>query len=924
MVKRHLFKRWDQSGFCVRQRAFAELADIAPESVLPYALDPDSILFDPATRTLRAHLLDAASPNVRLVFELDLLEAQTVRIRVIEETSARVRHELLPRSSERTDPLDLPTPKAWAGGATNFEISNGFVQIKVDGFGVEECVISVGIDGFEVTVSAAGVPLVTVNKSGYLHYEHYRVKAEDVPAHGDAAAQNFEAVATSEETRANHLREQLAKAMWEESFGGKVDSKPSGPESIGVDVNFPGSVHVYGLPEHATSFALKATRGAGAAYNDPYRLYNLDVFEYELDNPMSLYGSVPFMIAHNTKHTVGVLWLNSSEMWVDVEKLVESSSTRSHWMAESGILDLMLFLGPRPHDVANQLTLCTGRPAMPQYFGLGYHQSRWNYHDEQDVAEVDANFDKFNIPYDSLWLDIEHTNGKRYFTWDKDKFPTPINMQMKLAAKGRKMVAIVDPHIRCDEHFAVWRRAKEKDLFVKKPNGKDDFTGWCWPDTANWIDFLNPDSRDFWAKLFEFSSYKGSTPSLFVWNDMNEPSVFDGPEISMPKDNRHFGGLEHRDVHNLYGELLHRSSFEGLLLRSGGDERPFVISRAYFIGSQRYGLVWTGDNTGSWDHLRMSVPMILSASVAGIVFTGADIGGFFGNPEPQLLVRWYQTAAFQPFFRAHAHSHTKRREPWVFGDPYVSLIREAIRTRYRIMPYVYTLFWESHHTGKGIMRQLMSEFPSDSATFDTDDSFMLGLTSVQTYLPVDSNWYDYVTYEAVGRGATTMETPLERTPVLVRGGSIIPQRNRIRCSSSMTLRDPFTLLVAVDDNCCAKGLLYVDDGHSFDHKRGAYLLSKFTFSDGSLCAKCIRMNNHLATGQPDNLIEMFGSRVEKVIFIGLSVVPQRIVLDEEGEVEKPLHFRVDVVAGKVDRTNIVMIEKPGVMFGEDWSINLLS
>ena len=172
----------------------------------------------------------------------------------------------------------------------------------------------------------------------------------------------------------------------------------------------------------------------------------------------------------------------------------------------------------------------------------------------------------------------------------------------------------------------------------------------------------------------------------------------------MPKDCLHHENVEHRDIHNAYGMLQHRSTFEGHLKRSKNTDRPFILSRAFFIGTQRYGAIWTGDNTAEWGHLANSVPMLLSIGLAGITFAGADVGGFFNNPDAELMVRWYQVGSLQPFFRAHAHIETKRREPWLFGEPYTALFREAVERRYRLLPYIYTLFQESNQSGNPVMR----------------------------------------------------------------------------------------------------------------------------------------------------------------------------------------------------------------------------
>jgi len=329
---------------------------------------------------------------------------------------------------------------------------------------------------------------------------------------------------------------------WEEKFRTHTDSRPSGPQSISFDVSFYDSSFVYGIPEHATSFALKPTKGPGVEESEPYRLFNLDVFEYDHESPFGLYGSIPFMVSHGKSgKTSGFFWLNAAEMQIDVlangwdaESGISLPSSHSRidtfWMSEAGIVDTFFFVGPEPKDVVKQYASVTGTSAMPQLFATGYHQCRWNYKDEEDVAQVDSKFDEHDIPYDVLWLDIEHTDGKRYFTWDSVLFPHPEEMQKKLAAKGRKMVTIVDPHIKRDDSYFLHKEATQMGYYVKDSSGKD-FDGWCWPGSSSYIDMLSPEIRKWWGGRFSYKNYVGSTPSLYTWNDMNEPSVFNGPEV---------------------------------------------------------------------------------------------------------------------------------------------------------------------------------------------------------------------------------------------------------------------------------------------------------------------------------------------------------------------------------------------------------
>ena len=274
--------------------------------------------------------------------------------------------------------------------------------------------------------------------------------------------------------------------------------------------------------------------------------------------------------------------------------------------------------------------------------------------------------------------------------------------------------------------------------------------------------------------------------------------------------------------------------------------------RSAFAGSQRYAAIWTGDNTAEWGHLEASIPMCLSLSVAGMAFCGADIGGFFGNPDGELFVRWYQAAAFQPFFRSHAHIDTKRREPWLYSAGEMSLIRAAVRSRYTLLPLWYTLFYEAEQDGVPPMRPLWYEFPGDELSHAREGTHMVGdsllvapvlhkgATSVEVYFPGNTLWYDYWTREKMEvTGVKTISAPYEKVPVFQRGGSIIPIRERVRRSSALMHEDPITLIVAPDKAGMASGSLYLDDGKSFDYQNGDKIYMKFTYDNGKLESKIL-------------------------------------------------------------------------------------
>ena len=559
---------------------------------------------------------------------------------------------------------------------------------------------------------------------------------------------------------------------------------------------------------------------------------------------MTLYGAIPLMQAHRAGSTVGVLWFNAAETWIDITKSQSSAKTdtHTHWFSESGLLDVFVFSGPTPRDIATTYAGLTGLAQLPQIFSIAYHQCRWNYMSDEEIGDVDRRFDKHSIPYDVIWLDLEYADDRKYFTWDSGKFPDPTTMQNQLATRERKLVVLIDPHIKNAADYPVVDALKKKELYVRN---KDSalYEGWCWPGSSHWIDCFAPAAREWWKTLFRYDSFPGATKHMFIWNDMNEPSVFNGPETTMPKDNIHHGGWEHRDVHNVNGQTFVNATYHALITRAKAEPptRPFVLTRSFYTGGQRMGAMWTGDNLAEWGHLAAGFPMLLSLASAGFSFTGADVGGFFGTPGPELLARWYQAGAFYPFFRAHSHIDTRRREPYLSAEPHRGVITRAIRLRYQLLPTWYTAFHEAAATGEPVLRPMYYAHPADAAGFALDDQFYVGgsgllakpvvtegATSVQLHLPDDELYYDYFDYTVHrGPGATTVAAPLEKIPVLLRGGHVFARRDRPRRSSALMAWDPYTLVVALDQRGHAEGLLYLDDGASFEHETGARLLWRY-------------------------------------------------------------------------------------------------
>lgn len=931
-VKHENFKTCDQSGFCKRNRQFADnAARLGTQWETPYQIHPQSLAWDAGQ--LQATILKTINANgetVRLPLTISFLESGSARVTVDEEK--RQKGEITLRHDSKARKERYNEAESWAiVGGLDLSTTAGISMFR------DRTVIKYGPENqFEavITYKPFGIDFkrddavqVKFNDRGLFNLEHWRPKVDNPAPEVKEGEEAPVAPAGEDES-----------TWWDESFGGNTDTKPRGPESVALDITFPGYEHVYGIPEHAGQLSLKETRGGSGNHEDPYRLYNADVFEYIMDSPMTLYGAIPFMHAHKKDSTVGVFWLNAAETWVDIIKEKEAhnplslgigskTDTKTHWFSESGLIDVFVFLGPTAKEVTKAYGQLTGFSQLPQEFSIAYHQCRWNYNSDEDVKEVDRKMSKHQIPYDIIWLDIEYTDDKQYFTWDPLTFTNPLGMLKQLDESKRKLVAIIDPHIKNKDGYNVVEELKKKDLAVHNKDG-NIYDGWCWPGSSHWVDCFNPAAIKWWIGLFKYDAFKGSASNLFIWNDMNEPSVFNGPETTMPKDNLHHNNWEHRDVHNINGMTFHNATYQALLERKKGEiRRPFVLTRSFYAGSQRLGAMWTGDNQASWDHLAAAFPMIINNGIAGFPFAGADVGGFFGNPDKDLLTRWYQSGAFYPFFRGHAHIDTRRREPYLAGEPYTGIITQALRLRYALLPAWYTAFHEASVDGTPILRPNYFEYPSDESGFAIDDQFFVGesgllakpvvtkdATSVEIYLADEEVYYDYFTYETYsGKGKHSIAAPLEKIPLLMQGGHVIPRKDRPRRSSGLMKWDPYTLVIVLDKAGQAKGTLYVDDGETFDFQQGAYIHREFSFANGVLESKDIGTKGKLT----DKYVKSMKSvGVEKVVVVGAPAGWAGKSSVKVGKAESVLEFH----GAEGSKAAWAVVKAPKVAIGEDWKI----
>ena len=389
-----------------------------------------------------------------------------------------------------------------------------------------------------------------------------------------------------------------------------------------------------------------------------------------------------------------------------------------------------------------------------------------------------------------IWLDIDYQDNYKPFTWNHERFPDPKKLFSDLRAQHFGVVCIVDAHPKAEKGYEVYDEGIAGDYFVKNPDGSV-YEGSVWPSLAKenpgpsvFPDFSNPAARKWWGSLYGNLAKEGVAG---IWNDMDEPSVFNTPAGTMPLDvvfDNEGLPATHREMHNLYGQLMSRATFEGLS-RLRPKERPFVLTRASFAGGQRYAAVWSGDSSSDWSSLRQSFSTLLGMGLSGFSFVGSDIGGFVGAPSGELYTRWLQAGVFYPFMRSHSDSGSPSKEPWSFGFAYEAINKRSIELRYELLPYIYNVMNEASETGLPALRPLFLEFPKDEHVLETEDEFLFGsgllaapvlhegATQRDVYLPA-GDWFDYWTGQQF-TGGQTIHPPvsLASIPIFVRGGAFI-------------------------------------------------------------------------------------------------------------------------------------------------------
>lgn len=555
--------------------------------------------------------------------------------------------------------------------------------------------------------------------------------------------------------------------------------------------------------------------------------WNIDPHRGHTALQNNLYVSIPFTLALADGQAWGLFLDSTTRVEFD---LAHEDPQRSWFGASNGDLVYYVFCGPTPQDVLARYTDLTGYTPLPPLWALGNGQSRFSYETAEEVRQIARTFRERDIPCDALYLDIDCLDGYRVFTWDSARFPDPEKLFSELREMGFHVISIVDAGVKVDENYRVYTEGKERNLYCKMAQG-DDYQNAVWPGICVFPDFTNPEARAWWGEQHRTLLDAGVAG---IWSDMNEPALFIPPNSTMPPDVIHLGGGKtrlHIQVHNAYGSLMVQAAREGLL-RLRPEQRPFVISRSGYAGIQRHALLWTGDNSSTWEHLAMSLSQLLNLGLSGVAWAGGDIGGYYGDASGELLARWTEFGIFQPFCRNHSEKQTRRQEPWLFGEPYESVCRAMLKLRQRLIPYLYTLFEECHRTGAPILRPLFWAYPEDPATYPMDDEFLCGDALLvapitrpgaeyrHVYIPAGS-WFHFWTGERVdGPAHILAHAPLGQPALYVRANTAVPFWSEMNYVGQEEI-DTLTFVLYPHEGY-GKATLYEDAGDGYEHLHGGY------------------------------------------------------------------------------------------------------
>ena len=572
---------------------------------------------------------------------------------------------------------------------------------------------------------------------------------------------------------------------------------------------------IYGLGEANRGINKRGYRYVSNCTDDPHHT----------EDKTSLYGAHNFIVVSGKQH-VGLFFDYPATISFDIGYTQQNLLTVS---CERADLYLYVITGESAYDVVKQFRKMIGTSYIAPKYAFGFGQSRWGYKTAEDIERVVRGYRDHQLPIDMVYLDIDYMQDYKDFTVNAERFPAFEQFVQKMKEEKIHLIPIIDAGVKIEKGYEIYEEGLEKGYFCKREDGSA-FVAAVWPGWTHFPDVLNPDARAWFGGKYELLTSLGIDG---FWNDMNEPAIFyseegiralnqavsdhvktfgadamvDNPDAipfeargileriqNNPEDYKRFyhnvnGTMVRHDlVHNLYGYNMTRAAGEALR-KIAPDKNMLLFSRSSYIGMHRYGGIWTGDNQSWWSHILLNLKMLPSLNMCGFLYTGADLGGFGADTTRDLLLRWLALGVFTPLMRNHTALGTREQECYQFEQ--IEDFRHVVGVRYRLIPYLYSVYVKAAERGEMYFRPLGFDFPNDRRAVETEDQLLLGdeamiapiytqnVSGRTVYLPEEMKFVKFmpdgtIYEEILPQGTHYVEVALNEVPLFIRKGKCIP------------------------------------------------------------------------------------------------------------------------------------------------------
>jgi alpha-glucosidase len=505
-------------------------------------------------------------------------------------------------------------------------------------------------------------------------------------------------------------------------------------EGIIILIPLPLSAHILGLGERAVGMDKKRKRLISK---------NIDPGGYRRNND-PLYVSIPFYFQITDGDSMGVFINYPGEIIFDFGVEVYNKTKIT---IKSSSVEFFIFTGSSPAEILRAYSMLTGNTFMPPKWAIGHTISRYTYYPSEVALEVVKKYKEF-LPVESIYLDIHYMENYKLFTWDNERFGDGSNFIKKAHDMGVKVITIVDPSIKAEQDYDVFRRGLGS--YVEDAN-KDIYIDKMWPGKSVFPDFINKRGQNFWKEEVKLWLQQGVDG---IWLDMNEPTILTDDHMFDPESIHRLDSgkaIEHKNVRNAYPYFQSMATYQAI---EDTGKAPFILSRSGYSGIQKYAAIWTGDNMSTWDDVKLQISIVTNLAISGVAVVGCDLGGFFGSSTPDLIATYYRMALFFPIYRNHKSMDGNDQEVFLLPDSAKSDIEASVYMRYDFLDQIYNVIYQSHKNGTSTVSPISFHNCNDNESFFIDDEYYLGDNIIYApqiyentrerlvYLP-KGKWYDF-------------------------------------------------------------------------------------------------------------------------------------------------------------------------------------